>query len=71
MHQESNPREAAAAYSTAHAAMSAKPLDEQDPPQAERSDRQRAAEGESMVHGTRVITPAVERVLAWHRRHGI
>jgi len=69
MHQESNIREAVASASAAHAVMSAKPADEPGP----RSDGPGSEPSAERVstRPDRVITPAVERVLAWHRRRSM
>ncbi len=64
MHQESSTREAVAAASPSHAAMSAKPADEPGP-RSEGPGPQPVADRDST---RQVVTPAVERVLAWYRR---
>jgi len=69
MHQESNTREAVAAASAAHAAMTAKPADE--PGQRSNGPSSEAAAERVSTRPARVITPAVERVLAWHRRRSM
>lgn len=70
MHQEPNARDAAAAASTAHSAMSATPSDEQGAG-VEGRDGRPFAEGGAMRRRASVVTPAVERVLAWHQRRSM
>jgi hypothetical protein len=80
MHQESNSREAVAASVAPFAAMSAMSAGEfgmhaaeADGQDTDTTNIQPATEDDPVLRPARparVVTPAVERVLAWHRRRG-
>ena len=75
MHQESMAYEGNAAGLPAFALMSVQPQDQRrtERTRAERSDDKPRADGDSTPPEppARVITPAVERVLDWHRQRSM